>query len=78
MTGAGPEETQFFLFQDTTEVLWAEEVAQMEGIPVDVVPAPVESDDLCGLAIVTPRLRAPELEALLHGEGIPFSMHPTQ
>ena len=64
-----------FLFSDTTEVLWAEEVAQEEGIPVEVVPAPVESEDVCGLALLTPAGSVSALKALLQEEGIPFKRH---
>ena len=73
--GVAPR-TAFFLFEDTTQVLWAEEVAQEEGIPVEVVPAPVQSRELCGLAIRTFPDKVLTLAALLEEEGIGFRIHP--
>ena len=77
MTPGGAVELRFFLFRDTTLLLWAEEVAELEGIPVEVVPAPVESDDLCSLALQTFPKSVSFLESLLKEEGIPFERHPT-
>jgi len=69
--GAAP----LFLFETATQVLWAEEVAQEEGLPVEVVPAPEDMEDVCGLALRTPTAHAESLEALLKEEGIPFQRH---
>ncbi len=66
---------RLFLFESSTHVLWAEEVAQEEGIPVEVVPAPEEARDRCGLSIRTFPERAGELEELLREEGIPYQLH---
>jgi hypothetical protein len=74
-TGEGPREA-FFLFEDTTQVLWAEEVAREEGIPVEVVPAPVESEDLCALALRTLPGKVEVLAGFLEEEGIGFRTHP--
>jgi len=65
-------EAPLFLFASTTDVLWAEEVAEEEGIPVEVVPAPEEMEDVCGLAIRTVGKQAHALETLLEAEGITF------
>ncbi|MFC1575793.1 DUF3343 domain-containing protein [Gemmatimonadota bacterium] len=75
MTESGGEGPLFFLFENTTQVLWAEEVAQEEGIPVDVVPAPVKAKDICGLALQTLPSLGPRLEAVLKEEGIPVRKH---
>ena len=61
-----------FLFESTTHVFWAEEVAQEEGIAVEVVPAPEGMKDLCGLALRTTREGEGALESVLRTEGIPF------
>jgi len=72
---SGGEGVPVFLFETTTQVMWAEEVAQEEGIPVEVVPAPPGYGDLCGLALRVSTERAPALEALLASEGIPYRRH---
>jgi len=64
-----------FLFDTTTHVLWAEEVAGEKGIPVEVVPAPGDARDICGLAIQTLVSQTPALRRLLDEEGIPFQEH---
>ena len=51
--------------------MWAEEVAQEEGIPVEVISAPEETRDSCGLAIRTFRTHAEALLRVLAAEGIP-------
>jgi hypothetical protein len=61
-----------FLFDSTNAALWAEEVAKEEGIPVEVVPAPAESDAKCDLAIITPEDHVPLLRAALTAQGVPF------
>lgn len=66
---------RLFLFESSTHVLWAEEVAQEEGIPVEVVPAPEDTRDRCGLSIRTFRERAGEMEGRLREEGIPYQLH---
>lgn len=63
------------LFQTTTHVLWAEEVAQEKGIPVEVVPAPRRATDICGLALRTLESRVEDLIRLLEEEGISFKRH---
>lgn len=63
---------RIFLFESSTHVLWAEEIARDERIPVEVIPAPEEARDRCGLAIRTLQERGEALRALLEKEGIPF------
>lgn len=70
--GGGRREPALFVFGSTTQVLWAEEVAREEGVPVDVVPAPGGMKDVCGTALRTPSEWAERLEALLVLEGISF------
>ena len=59
-----------FVFDTTTAALWAEEVADAERIPCEVVPAPAESDARCDLALVTLPDRAGALSAALTREGV--------
>jgi len=72
----GTDGTGLFLLESSTHVFWAEEVARDEGIPVEVIPAPKEARDSCGLAIRTLPERADDLATLLREEGIPFKTHP--
>lgn len=71
-----PADTRLFLFESSTHVFWVEEIAREEGIPVEVVPAPKEARNSCGLAVRTLSKRAADLTALLEDEGIPFKPHP--
>jgi transposase len=63
---------EVFLFETTTDVFWAEEVAQEAGIPVEVIPAPPPRGDLCGTALRTTGGLAHRLERVLRDAGIPF------
>ena len=76
MTGGANSTGSLLLFQTTTHVLWAEEVAQEEGVPVEVVPAPKDAKNVCGLALRTQPDRLEELMELLGAEGIPFLRRP--
>ena len=60
------------VFDSTTAVFWAEEVAEDAGIPVEVVPAPAESAAKCDLALETSVRRVDALEAALTEEGVPY------
>ena len=71
----GAEDAPLFLFDSSTHVMWAEEVAQEEGVPVEVVPAPRGLKDVCGLALRTSAKYAGGLERLLTEEGIDFRRH---
>jgi hypothetical protein len=64
-----------FLFESATHVMWAEEAAQESGVPVDVVPAPAGTRDVCGLALRTFPQNAETLERILREEGIRFRRH---
>jgi hypothetical protein len=75
MTSADPGRAPLFLFETTTEVFWAEEVAEDEGVPVEVVPAPEGMNDLCGLAIRTLQDHAGAFSRILEKEGISFTEH---
>ena len=55
--------------------MWAEEVAQEGGVPVEVVPAPKGVPEVCGLALRTSAGHAGILEGLLEEEGINFKRH---
>ncbi|MFO8175982.1 MAG: DUF3343 domain-containing protein [Gemmatimonadota bacterium] len=72
MRADGEDSLCIFLFESSTHVLWAEEVALEEGIPVEVIPAPEEARDSCGLALRTLGEREEALAALLEEEEIPF------
>jgi hypothetical protein len=72
----GDEVPETFLFETSTHVLWAEEVALEAGIPVAVVPAPAETRDTCGLAIQTYSTSARPFSDLLEEEEIPFKRYP--
>ena len=60
------------VFDTSSAALWAEEVAQDAGIPVEVVPAPAESDAKCDLAVVCRAMDLDLLEAVLDGQGVPY------
>lgn len=72
----GAREFHTYLFETGTHVLWAEEVAEEKGLPVEVVPAPPGYSRQCGLAVRTFAAVAPALEALLGEEGISFHRLP--
>lgn len=69
------EGAPLFLFDSTTAMMWAEEVAQEGDVPVEVVPAPKGVPDICGLALRTSPGHAGALERLLGEEGIKFRRH---
>lgn len=66
---------RIFLFESSTHVLWAEEVALEEKVPVEVIPAPKGGGNHCGLALRTLAGNAPALATLLENEGIPFEAY---
>ena len=68
--------TQIFLFESSTHVMWTEEVAEEEEIPVEVISAPEETKDSCGLAVRTLSERAEALARILREESIPFRLYP--
>jgi hypothetical protein len=65
-------QVRIYLFETGTHVLWAEEVAKENKVPVEVVPAPAGFSNHCGLALQTFGASAPALEERLKEEGIPF------
>ena len=60
------------MFETTNAALWAEDVAEEEGIPVDVTPAPAEADAKCDIALVVRADDVPPLTVALTEEGVPF------
>jgi hypothetical protein len=72
----GGADPGLFLFESATHVMWAEEVAREERVPVEVVPAPEGMDDICGLAIRTLPNQDGAFEGILREEGIPFKRLP--
>ena len=56
--------------------MWTEEVAEEEEIPVEVISAPEETKDSCGLAVRTLSERAEALARILREESIPFRLYP--
>jgi hypothetical protein len=67
-----PPGTTLLVFDSSNAVLWAEEVAEDAGVPVEVVPAPAASRAKCDLALLTTLARSAELEEALAREGVPF------
>ena len=65
-----------FVFDSTTGALWAEEVAAGAGIPVEVVPAPADSDAKCDLALETLATLASDLAEAMTEAGVPFRSWP--
>jgi hypothetical protein len=75
MKSPGATGTRLYLFETSTHVLWAEEVAIEHGIPVEIVPAPRGARNACGLALRTFADAGKTLETLLREEGILFRRH---
>lgn len=67
---------RLFTFETTHHALWAEQVAEEQGIGAQVVPAPEGLDDTCGLAIETLPEDREELEAALEEAGVPYQLFP--
>jgi hypothetical protein len=74
MNTPGPD-TAVYLFETTTFVLWAEEVARELDIPSEVIPAPPPRGDLCGTALRVLRADTVALERAMEGAGISFHRH---
>jgi Putative Se/S carrier protein-like len=64
------------VFDSSTAALWAEEVAEDAGIPVEVVPAPADSAAKCDLALETTPGRLRRLEAALTDQGVAYRRWP--
>ena len=75
MSSLGDSNLVVYLFETTTYVFWAEDVAQEVGIPVEVIPAPPPMGELCGTALRTIRGSAVRFERALEEAGIPFRRH---
>lgn len=63
-----------FTFETTHQAMWAEEVTQEAGLPVEVAPAPAHVDAKCGLSLRTPTAHAGRVSEALTREGIEFGM----
>jgi len=61
-----------FTFDTTHHALWAEEIAETRGIPVEVIPAPPEAGARCDLAIRTLPDRVEEFAEALRAEGVEY------
>lgn len=66
------DDLRIYLFDTTNQAMWAEDVARERGIPAEVAPAPPEAKDKCGLSLRTTAAHAPDLEAAMGEEGIPY------
>ncbi len=60
------------VFDSTNAALWAEEVANDNAIPVEVVPAPSDADAKCDLALITLATHVVALEGALTSAGVPY------
>lgn len=65
---------RLFLFDTTNHAMWAEEVAQDRSVPAELVNAPPEAEDKCGLALRTLPDRIPTLESAFSEVGIPYEL----
>jgi hypothetical protein len=66
------------VFDSTNAALWAEEVANEHGIPVEVVPAPPDAGAKCDLALITLAPHLAALEGALTSAGVPYrGWHPS-
>jgi hypothetical protein len=64
-----------FVFDTTHHAIWAEEVAEENGIPVEVIPAPPDAKASCGLALRAHATRADQLSQALREAGVEFRTH---
>ena len=64
-----------FTFDTTHHALWAEEVAQEAGIPVEVIPAPPAARARCNLALAALPEDVDRLSDELRAQGVPFGVH---
>ena len=64
-----------FVFETTHHALWAEDVAREHTIPAEVVPAPVEAEAKCGLALQCMPSRVGDLEGALTADGVPYRVY---
>jgi hypothetical protein len=64
-----------FTFHTTHHALWAEEVAQEAGIPVEVIPAPPAAKARCNLALAALTEDVERLSDGLRAQGIPFGIY---
>jgi hypothetical protein len=62
-------------FDTTHHALWAEEVAQEAGIPVEVIPAPPAAKARCNLALAALPEDVERLADELRAQGVPFGIH---
>jgi hypothetical protein len=62
-------------FDTTHYALWAEEIAQEQGIPSELVPAPPAAAARCNLALSTLPDDLPRIREALRAAGVPFAVY---
>ena len=73
MTGDKKDWPNFF-FKTSNVVMWAEEVATEQDIPIEVIPTRARTEATCGLAIRTPPEWQERLEGAFRAEGIAYEV----
>ena len=73
MSGEAQQWVNFY-FSTSNVVMWAEEVATEQEIPIEVVPTRARQDATCGLAIRTSPDWRERLETVFQEEGISFEV----
>ena len=63
-----------FYFSTSNVVMWAEEVATEQEIPIEVIPTRARREATCGLAIRTSPDWRERLESVFQEEGISFEV----
>ena len=66
---------RLILFDTTHHAMWAEEVAKVDGLAAEVIPAPEGVDAKCGLALEVLPDDFDKVLGLLNREGIPFKVY---
>lgn len=67
--------TALLVFDTTHHAMWAEQLAQVRGLAVDIVPAPAEATARCNLALEVGVADRAELERVLTAAGVPYRVH---
>jgi selenocysteine lyase/cysteine desulfurase len=64
-----------FTFDTTHHALWAEEVANENRIPSELVPAPAGANARCNLALLTTDEEIERLSTVLSDAGVPYTIY---